>query len=1472
MNNLSAFFGKLMVGVLLSLFLTIPHLATAQLAAPTNLQAVLIDDLLGIVELSWDLPPDTSFQFTLIKVNGAAIGTNSMPCPCNFLHHLSAYGTTCFTVQAFYDQGFSDPVTTCIDWLPPEIMINPSSCYMSWLYTGDMYQWVTTISNLGNSSLSFSFPGFDTGSPPPGYIVNVSPATAIIPPGGSHEVTIFWDATGYGPGIYPQDLLCESNDPNNPVLAIGNLMEIQTPIYVSGTVIDSITQLPIPGVEVTIGMRQTYTLADGSYFIIKDLGTYTFFYEKINYYSVLFSDTSSLSAGDTLNIDVSLIPEAFPVPYVTATVNCSVQSACLVEWGFPVSPFEIIYDDGTAEDLFVWATAFNENAVRFTPGGYPATVSGGRVYVGDGSFPNVYWMNTPFAILVYDEDAAGLPGNLLDSIGVSVNNYEWIDFDVLYAVIDSGDFFISMMQLNPSPYAAPIGIDMESPIVNRSYSKVAGGSWALSVYQDFMIRALIENPSTTNVDHYTIARMSDFNPDLGPATGVMTMITDTMAQAYVDSSFQFLPEAWYAYAIQTVYAGGSVSPWVYSNIVGMDKGKIVTFQIEDCNGNGIENTEILMIGEDWPYALLECVTDPSGTCMFDCVWVGPYDVMLYRYGYVDDEFDTYIANDTIFGITLDQKMYPSRNLWVDPVTATAYWDEAMITALYDNFDEVDFWFTGWQMTSYGVGWVQTDDGGSIGFFIPTNGSTYVSVNDNLAGPGNNGCCDLLITPELDLREADNYVLSFDSYFTGVLGQQATVEYTLDAGASWTVLHTLSSAAGVWEYLEIDLAAFSGSTAQKSIWFAFHADDGGGLASGWAIDNVDINAGPADLLGYDVFLDSAFMAYTDTTFYTYEYLSYGVSYTSCVAGKYICGNSEYVCADFTSAFLMSPYWLHGDTVNNDILLSWGIDTVNTPPELGFNIYRDSLNIAYVPYIGGDTIYYLDVAPDPMCYDYHVSTLYDLSTYTFPGDTGESQYTGPEEVCLVYGTFLPIGEDWSSGSFSSFWTPGQNWVINGQYGTPEPCAEFTWDPILTNYQQSLTSGYINGVYQETKDGPYIDGRFILEFDISLDDYSASGNEYFAVEVWSNGIWQRVKQFSNADGDFDWTNVEIDISDEAFGHMFKIRFMAEGAFSYDILSWFVDNVNIYRICYPPTDLIVYGIDVCTMELYWSPPITGGSVSGEWIMWDDGVNVDGIGLTGGGVFSVASHWDADMISQYDGMSITTIRFVPYANVVNTSFTLKVWKGANAGTLVYEQALASVVAGEWNEVALTTAVTLDVAQELWFGYTCDSPDGENPAGFDAGPAVIGYGDMITLDGIIWDPITNFGFDLNWNIHALVGNATDHSLVQMTYNEDLSVYNTPAGLPVESVGETSYNPIGLSVQAITGYRIYFNDDGAGYEYLELTQDTFYSHVRETPFLPDGLYCYYVKAVYEDCDADSDEACWLPSGIDYYGIENSGSIE
>jgi len=96
-----------------------------------------------------------------------------------------------------------------------------------------------------------------------------------------------------------------------------------------------------------------------------------------------------------------------------------------------------------------------------------------------------------------------------------------------------------------------------------------------------------------------------------------------------------------------------------------------------------------------------------------------------------------------------------------------------------------------------------------------------------------------------------------------------------------------------------------------------------------------------------------------------------------------------------------------------------------------------------------------------------------------------------------------------------------------------------------------------------------------------------------------------------------------------------------------------------------------------------------------------------------------------------------------------------------------------WNEVTLDTPIQIDAGLEYWVGYTIDGqPTGKYPAGTDAGPAIAGYGDMISTDGITWNTLSGFGLDFNWNIEFY---ATEMNNVSSVIKPmiDNTVYNTP---------------------------------------------------------------------------------------------------
>ncbi|MBW6514806.1 MAG: choice-of-anchor D domain-containing protein, partial [Candidatus Syntrophosphaera sp.] len=175
----------------------------------------------------------------------------------------------------------------------------------------------------------------------------------------------------------------------------------------------------------------------------------------------------------------------------------------------------------------------------------------------------------------------------------------------------------------------------------------------------------------------------------------------------------------------------------------------------------------------------------------------------------------------------------------------------------------------------------------------------------------------------------------------------------------------------------------------------------------------------------------------------------------------------------------------------------------------------------------------------------------------------------------------------------------------------------------------------------------------------------------------------------------------------------------------------------------------------LTWGLSYGGGGTPG-WIHYDDGINYDSIGTGGVANFDVAIKFDSGTMYGYNGMEITHIKFWPASS--HTNYTLKVWTGGDAGliptTMVYSQAV-TVIPDQWNDFTLTTPVPITGTDAVWIGYNCDvlldDVIGEYwPAGCDAGPALVNYGDLIQLGGTWYSMYTQWALNFNWNLQAYV--------------------------------------------------------------------------------------------------------------------------
>jgi hypothetical protein len=570
--------------------------------------------------------------------------------------------------------------------------------------------------------------------------------------------------------------------------------------------------------------------------------------------------------------------------------------------------------------------------------------------------------------------------------------------------------------------------------------------------------------------------------------------------------------------------------------------------------------------------------------------------------------------------------------------------------------------------------------------------------------------------------------------------------------------------------------------------------------------------------------------------------------------------------FTHPNLVSGTVSIGGNCQNDVFFLYELAPYGGPgpsgdvPEnlLGYNMYRDGAFVFYQDHMGS----YTNPEPQtgieanllPGIYAYTVTGVYDLTPYGFPGETGESMEEGPAIVTVDYCYDLEFMETWALGNFdANNWTSeGSNWTINGQMGNPAPAAEFTWDPIQTEYEYALESYPLCAVGMT-------EGKIWFDFDVKLEAFQPTGEEFLHAQIWSwdSQTWTTVASYSNVDGSFNWTSEHINIKSYAMDKVFKIRFHAMGMNSLNIISWFVDNIHIYRTCDSPTDLTSTAVAPNTVILNWEAP--AGSSIDEWAHYDDGTNFTSIGTGGAVEFDVAVRWEPSQLTAFEGASVTEVAFFP-AEAAAT-YSIRVWIGAGAANVVIDQPVANPLIGQWNYVTLSTPVPIDITNELWVGYYVNAQTGF-PAGCDDGPAIDGYGNMMNFGG--WQTLLQINpeLDYNWNIQAHIQTVAGVTMPISVKPQDIAV---PQGAILSvNPNHTSISPVfagSNGSRELVGYNIYRSIEGADYELIDYTTETTYTD----PNLENGLYCYMVTAVWESetdqCESGyTNETCEVLTGI------------
>lgn len=271
---------------------------------------------------------------------------------------------------------------------------------------------------------------------------------------------------------------------------------------------------------------------------------------------------------------------------------------------------------------------------------------------------------------------------------------------------------------------------------------------------------------------------------------------------------------------------------------------------------------------------------------------------------------------------------------------------------------------------------------------------------------------------------------------------------------------------------------------------------------------------------------------------------------------------------------------------------------------------------------------------------------------------------------------------------------------------------------------------------------------------------------------------------------------------------------------------EIVLSEMAYSPINVIATEINNGTaVQISWQEPLVPEE---GWIHYDSGQNFNAFGTAGSANFEVAARFPADSLAAYAGGYLQAVKIWP---AMGGNFVVHIWLGGNAlgpGPMVLSQPIIPVL-NTWNTVMLNTPILITGTEELWIGYLCDTT-GFNPAyaGFDEGPAVNGFGNMILWQDQ-WTTLlaVNSYCDFNWNIQGYVG-------------------LTP---PALSTYAPEINLNASNDRSMIGFKVWRLLQG------QANNEDFWVSLNEQPTtdlsiidtawnnLPDGTYLWAVKSVY-----------------------------
>ena len=309
---------------------------------------------------------------------------------------------------------------------------------------------------------------------------------------------------------------------------------------------------------------------------------------------------------------------------------------------------------------------------------------------------------------------------------------------------------------------------------------------------------------------------------------------------------------------------------------------------------------------------------------------------------------------------------------------------------------------------------------------------------------------------------------------------------------------------------------------------------------------------------------------------------------------------------------------------------------------------------------------------------------------------------------------------------------------------------------------------------------------------------------------------------------------------------------------------NIVVNEIAYP-AGKVTATVEGENVNVTWLSPGVTSPGDPKWITWSGEADPDNCGIGHPVEYTIAHRFSAEQLSGLEAvdMFVSKIKFFP---IETGTYAVRVWTGGSAtdpGTLVHEQEVANVLLSQWNEVELTTPVLIPEGQELWYGVHVVLTS-VLIGGYDVGPAIAGFGDMVKVVDQSWITLTSVGIDCNWALGAYIDNGKGYvtELSKLVAEQEMNAPKAsdpayskalPAELRFTSARESGEATIiekseNSASRALVDYKVYrLVKDQAQADWTVLATSVTDTTYTDTGWeaLPAAQYQYAVAAMYDN---------------------------